>query len=131
MGSWANNVHVRHNDPKTVADAVQSLLLASGYEADTDLSFKNEDLPAEDHDGPIDAASRNRRVIVCKPIDEWVSILDSEGLMGTSANSYRQGFRRIACSFMSTTATPGASTCGAAERSVDHYDSCGEAECAR
>jgi hypothetical protein len=33
MGSWANSIHVRHNNPAVVADAVRAIFLGQGYKA--------------------------------------------------------------------------------------------------
>src|SRR5262245_13197927 len=74
MGSWANSIHVRHDDAEAVAEAVHNLI--------TSAPLRPEDFDDGDLDEDTLPPRRRRRVRVFRPSRGWVGILDNEDFSG-------------------------------------------------
>jgi hypothetical protein len=103
MGSWANSVHVRADNPAAVIDTIRAILLESGHRLHTGqgapvgaasiLPFQDtveEDL-TDDHDEDDWEDTRDRfagrrenvrSIRVNRPCQGWIGILDSEAFSG-------------------------------------------------
>jgi len=68
VGSWANSVHVRHDDNATVADSIRGIMLASGYQP-------TDEAPDPD-DWGVEAGLRAVRVAEAR--EGWVGIVDND-----------------------------------------------------
>jgi hypothetical protein len=94
MGSWANSLHVRHNDAAAVADAIRTIVEEAGYRID-----RRPHRPAaagvlqglltghgvSGHDSDADVAweqdDLSRGVCIYQPVNGWVGILDSGDIL--------------------------------------------------
>lgn len=75
MGSFANSIHVRSDDPAAVAGAIERIMEASDYES-------TEQTP--DVEVAWGMSTRLRAFRVGEPKDGWVAVLDSN-MMGTES----------------------------------------------
>jgi hypothetical protein len=96
MGSWANSLHVKHEDPTIVQNAIRTLLLGQGYREQavqrsklgsvvTALGPPDEESSSDDFDADWregegesdDGGPADRGICVFRTRPGWVGVLDS------------------------------------------------------
>lgn len=160
MGSWANSVHVRHDDSRAVAEAVKALILATGWKIGVaqpvaatqpvspangphffsereDIDWDDDDAAfeanLEDYDEddagpliPVDDEPRERSIVIYKPVNGWVTILDSAGLESDLAQELSKRLRTDAMMVYVNDSDSWGFELRRNGQSIDRFDSSGD-----